>query len=479
MVFLKKHLFLFFLLIIFLPVLSYHLLQVPIGFSSDEAAFGYNATLLSRTLHDENHRFLPFFVLSLEGKDWRQPVTQYYQAIFFRLFGASPYNLRFSSVVLTLLTAILIYCLAQQFFSKISLSLLSALCYLTVPIVFIQAHYGLDNNMTVPFTVLWVLGLFQFTKTKNSRWLLLSAVSLGISFYTYKGMRAVVPIWCLLTVFYLLKTATWRQALRWSLFISPFFLIIPYLQVHYPGAVFDGQRPQLMSYYNFFYPYISSFDPGFLFITGDATPYHTTGHHGMFLLFTLPFFLIGIYACLRKNKPNYQFLLLSFFFAPILMGFVDSVHRASRTMCLVPFFVIITIVGLDYLWHSSYRFSRLLVFGLSALIIFNFVDFFHYYHTVYAPQTQNFFGRLDYYSNFAVLKTESQKLNLKPAIGQDYFNSCGDTGKFYEAVYFTNPVTKVTREEDLAPNSLLLTQRFQVPGLTKVSQNQDIYYFTR
>ena len=56
---------------------AYRLNKVPKGLTVDEAAFGYNAVLLSETYHDENGRFLPFFVLFFEGKDWRQPVTQY------------------------------------------------------------------------------------------------------------------------------------------------------------------------------------------------------------------------------------------------------------------------------------------------------------------------------------------------------------------------------------------------------------------
>ena len=75
---------------------SYRILQVPSGLTADEGAFAYNAVLLSRTLHDENGRFMPFFVLSLNGTDWRQPVTQYYLAALFKIFGASLFLLRFS-----------------------------------------------------------------------------------------------------------------------------------------------------------------------------------------------------------------------------------------------------------------------------------------------------------------------------------------------------------------------------------------------
>lgn len=457
----------------FIPLLSYRLLSVPTGLTVDEAAFGYNATLLSRTFHDENGRFLPIFVLSIDGKDWRQPITQYYQTVFFRLFGASPFNLRFSSVILTIFSAFLIYLLAQQLFSKFYLSLISVFIYLTIPIVFIQSHLGLDNNMTIPFTVLWLLGLFKFSKTKNTLWLFLSAVSLGIGFYTYKGMRAVVPVWSLLSLIYLLKKSTWRQALKFSLFISPFFLVIPYLETHYAGAVFNGQGLHTLSYYDFFYPYLSTFDPGFMFITGDATLFHSTGHHGMFLLFSLPFFLTGIYAAVKKNL-NSRFLLVAFFTAPALMGIVNSVHRASRTMCLVPLFVLISLLGIDYLWHQSTKFSRYLVALILALMIFNFSDFYRYYHHDYALVTQNLFGSLDYYQSFASLKEESSSRHLNPFLSQSLADQFGQTGNFYQAIYFSQLLPVVKDESNLPQNAIVLTSRADIPGLNPISTSQNL-----
>jgi len=90
------------LFVILSKFFSYRILNVPLGLTADEGAFAYNAVLLSKTLHDENNRFLPIFVLSLNGADWRQPVTQYYLTAFFRFFGSSVFNLRYSSVVITL-----------------------------------------------------------------------------------------------------------------------------------------------------------------------------------------------------------------------------------------------------------------------------------------------------------------------------------------------------------------------------------------
>ena len=88
---------------------SYKLIQVPSGITGDEAAFGYNAILLSRTLHDENGRKLPVFVLSLNGTDWRQPVTQYFITAYFKIFGPSLFNLRFTSVLIAVVSIWLIY----------------------------------------------------------------------------------------------------------------------------------------------------------------------------------------------------------------------------------------------------------------------------------------------------------------------------------------------------------------------------------
>src|SRR3989344_1171156 len=151
---LKPRFALLLILIFSIIFFSFRLSRVPSGVTSDEAAFGYNAVLLSKTLHDENNRFLPIFVLSLNGADWRQPVTQYYLTAFFRLFGSSVFNLRYSSVVITLVSAGLLYYLSYKAGGH-KLALFSSFIFLTTPLIMIQSHLGLDNIMPVPFTIIW------------------------------------------------------------------------------------------------------------------------------------------------------------------------------------------------------------------------------------------------------------------------------------------------------------------------------------
>ena len=213
-------------------------------------------------------------------------------------------------------------------------------------------------------------------------------------------MRAIFPIWYLLSIIYLVKPSIrYKSIVIFSIFSLPFILVSPILNHFYGGAIFGGASIKIDSIYNFFYPYLSSFDPTFLFIKGDETFYHSTGIHGFFLLSTLPLFLLGIYYSVFKSK-NSKFLLATFFLAPLLYGTVGSVHRSSRLMCLIPIFVLICINGIEYISLKAKNFYSLIIIILSLIITINYIDFINYYYSTYARQTQGIFGDLKNYQSF-------------------------------------------------------------------------------
>jgi 4-amino-4-deoxy-L-arabinose transferase-like glycosyltransferase len=409
-------------------IFSYRLLQVPLGLTADEGAFGLNAVLLSNTLRDENNRFLPFFVLSLNGTDWRQPVTQYYLAGFFKFFGASVFNLRFSSVVITIFSAITLYYLVKSLGSRL-LAIGSFVLFLTVPLVMIQSHLGLDNIMPIPFTILWLLFISLHSKTSRPIFLILSGISLGIGFYSYKGMRAIVPIWCVLTSLYLLQNSilkNYKKVIMFAVGIAPFFLIMPMLEKAYAGAVFDRHGVATMSIYEFLLPFIGSFDPSFLFITGDATPWHSTGLHGMFLISTFPLFIIGIVQAFKKR--SYWWLILSsLILAPALYGMVGSIHRASRLMAIIPQFSIISALGFEWLWHKK----KLAAVFVTTLVIINYADFANFYWYKYPELSRQWFGNLSGYSDYELLGKKAKELGLKSYIDDQLAYGEGHSGRFF------------------------------------------------
>lgn len=471
---LGNYIFVFVLGLIFSIFFSYKLLEVPSGLTVDEAAFGYNAALLAKTGHDERGLFMPFFVLSINGQDWRQPVTQYYLTILFKIFGSSVFLLRFSSILIFLFSFYLLILLAKKIFKNFELSIFTGVVFATTPLIMIQSHMGLDNIMPIPFTILWLFFLNKYKSTKKLKYILFSAVSLGINFYTYKGMRAVAPIWSILSVLYIYYEnnknikRTIRPLFVFCLGLLPFFGTISLWEKKYPGSIFNGQSTKFDSIYNFVHPYLSSFDLTFLFIKGDNTPFHSTGIHGMMLLATLPLFIVGAIESIKKHK----FILISFFTAPLLYGFVNSVHRASRLMCLISLYSIICTVGFSKITqHSKY-----LKYVFYILIIINFLDFSKYYLFDYCKRTADIFGNLTTYKDIKIMGEFSKKYNFIPYLDPDLASKYGESEKFFAISYMDQPITLINNDNDLPSNGLLLSHRKNIDNLKNLDIKLPNYF---
>ncbi len=449
-------------LIIFLGILfSFRLTETPPGFTSDEAAFGYNAVLLARTGHDENGRFLPFFVSSIVGKDWRQPVTQYFMALFVKFVSPSSFTLRLTSVIIFLISAVLLFYLAKNLLGDFG-GILTVMLFATTPIIFIQSHMALDNIMPVPFTILWLLFIYLYSKKGSLKLLFWAGVSLGINFYTYKAMRGIVPVWYLLSVLYLIKKGM-KQVLIFSLGVLPFIAMIPYLRVKYPGALFGGYRPSFTGIYDFVYPYLASFDPSFLFIKGDATAYHSTGIHGMFLLSSLPFFLVGIFQAIKK-KNFWLFILAALFLAPLISSFANSVHRASRLLTMVPSYVLISSLGAVYVFEKK----KLLFYLLMFLVLVNFASFARFYWYTYPKKFVGEFNQTED-ETYKVFSSEAYERNLIPFIDYDVYVADGEVAHFLEAVYFQKKINKLRSNEILPEGAILLSNREKVEAAERIN----------
>ena len=522
----KKFLPYFLIAIFCLVFFSYRLTQVPQGLTIDESAFGHNAILLSETLHDENNRFLPAFVLSINSKDWRQPVTQYFMTGYFKLFDPSIYNLKFTSVIVVAVGALLIFFLGNHLLGKKG-GVLSLLFYATTPIIMIHSHLGLDNIMPIPFVLSWLISIYFYEKKGNLKYLYLSALSLGIGFYSYKGMRSFVPVWSVITTIYLAlpalksfwnptkrdKKISWefvnnlkkdlKPALVFIFSILPFYAIIPLLEYKYADAVLGQTNLQIDSIYKFLLSYVSSFDFSFLFITGDALPHHSTGVHGVFLLASLPFFLIGLGKALQKDK-FWKLIVASFFMGPLLFGFPGSIHRASRLIALVPIYSLICALGAKYLWkkllhplvissevkRKSRNFkpnlylSKIIFVILVILFSINYYDFIKYYWFQYPKNTSHIFYRTEIEKAYKILKEESKRQNLTPHVDSEIIrheklNDQGITDTFLRSIYFLHPPMIWTEQTKLPKNSILMSKNSDIPNLKKSNFLTDIegYYF--
>ncbi len=458
----KKYLFIvIFFLTIFLT-LNIKLTQVPNGINGDEASIGYNAILVNNTLRDENKRLLPLFILTLDKKDWKQPITFYSTVLAFGILGPSFFILREVSVLYTLISAILFFILFYKLLGLRS-AFIGTLIFITTPIIVIQSHLALENIAPVPFILLWLISLNEYRVTRQKKYLIFSSLALTISFFTYNGTRLITPILVLSSLIYILYLNKFKDLKNVSLeiFFSiicyiPILLITPFINTHYSGALLANNNPILpSSYLEFFSGFLSNFDLSFLYITGDSTPYHSTSKAGMFLLFTLPLFIYGIYKAIRSKNSFLIFILICFFISPLLFGLTGVSHRASRLLAIVPFYVLITTVGLEELIVIRVKFKKVLLIFIVVLLALNFLDFINDYWFYYPLRSKDTFWSNSHLA-FPELKKQADLYNRKPAIQDGVYIKEEIAAKFFEKVYFPNSLTQWNLSQNIKEGYIIL-----------------------
>ena len=454
---------------------TYRLTITPPGLLIDEASIGYNAVLLSKNLRDETGRFLPFFPLTIHQSDWKQPVTAYTTAIFFKVFGPSLYNLRLVSVGAGLISLVLLVYLSYLLFGN-KLYLLSGLLFMTAPIVVLHTHLGQENIMPIPFTLLWLLFVYKHYKTGDKKFLFWAWISLGVGMYSYRGMRAIVPVWSAVTTLFLLLDSKnkIKNILMFALGLAPFVAIIPWLNIHYAGAVFESSEFGQRTVYNFMYSYLSSFDISALFIKGDSMLQHSTGIHGVFLLATLPLWLIGLSYAFYKDR-YWKFLAIAFLLTPILFGTVESVYRFSRLLVFVPFYVLFSSLGIWWLLKlKRYFFIPVIIFILVGV---NIYDFTRHYWFIY-PQIERAYFYKNNETLFIALAQFSKERYLTPYIYAKDFDNSNQSFNFYEAAYFPSGIHQWKISDKLPAKSVLMTTLDLSTSFKKVGTIDSYFLYT-
>lgn len=451
------------LLIISWFFLTYRILVVPPGINGDEAVIGLNASLVARTGVDARGRFLPLFTVDKDSLDWKQPVTFYSTVLAFRLFGHSYFTLRVVSVVFALLSGSIIFFLIKELLG-IKQAMFGLIVFILTPIVVIQSHLGLENIAPVPFISLWLLMLIKYYKRQKNRYIVISALALGVSFYSYLGLRLIMPTLAVISLMYIyLINRSFRskkilfKLLIFIISLLPFLVLLILVKNSYPGAILAVNRPSnLSSYQELILPYLSSFDPSFLFIKGDSTPYHSTGKHGMFLLATFPLFALGIYKLAQKNNFITKFILLTFFVIPILYSLTASIHRASRLLVFLPFYIIFICFGLDFISGVKREFWRLVfIIVIFILIALNSVDFIYDYWYEYPKRVKSEFAR-SYHLVFKRAHQLAKEKGLQVFIQHDFRVHNSIAIDFFEEVYFPDKLKLWKEGQSLPQNSLLI-----------------------
>lgn len=173
--------------------------SVPGGMHQDETFVAWNAfALFHDGIDSAGHRF-PVYMA-----DWGDGHSALYSYLLLPLLAlngghSTPFLSRLPQAVIGTLTLWTVYCLFQKMFGR-KAALWGEFLLAVCPWHIMMCRWGLDANLAPGFLI---FGLYFFLKgLEDKRFLLLSALTYGLSLYCYAVIWPIVPLMLLLQIIY-------------------------------------------------------------------------------------------------------------------------------------------------------------------------------------------------------------------------------------------------------------------------------------
>lgn len=399
----------------------YHLGSLPLSLFGDEIDVGYHAWSLITTGRDYMGQFLPTYIHSLA--EWRAPLLMYVTAPFVGLFGPTSFAVRLAPALFGLLSIYLLYLLANKLFPRLSphLGLISAFTLTITPWHIHYSRAAFEVTLLLSLLLLgtyWFVSFLEKPKLPN----LFFPIPFVLTFYTYSTANLFTPLLILsLLLIYRHKFNPFKFLLSHKIIsILSILLLLPisYQLLFGPAA----GRFQLISIFNdpkvaedivtnrtypwlnpgterFFFnkpfayanlittQYLTSLSPQFLFLSGDPNFRHSIARFGELPLLLAPFLILGLIALFKKLDSSSRLVLAWLLLAPLPSALTQGgATHATRLFILLPPLVILSALGLDYLYHQlkNILFRRLYFPTFVLLSLLGLIFYFHRYQDIYA-----------------------------------------------------------------------------------------------
>lgn len=404
----------------------------PIGFTADEASFGYDAYSLLHTGKDQWGHVMPLMLESFG--DFKAPLYSYLDVPFVAILGLTKLATRLPGALLGVGAVFVVYLLVRQLSLRGTvrrtqgklkrsfidmeerLPLLAAL-FLAISPWHIQLSRGaFESNLTSFFLP---LGVLLFLKgLNNSKLLIVSSIVFGLNLFSYHSAKVVTPLVVGFLVFLFWKQ-WWNKKMKRPIFIAAaiFALSIALTGITFfqgagrrasdvsifggalesqasarLSAIDEGMSPIVArllhnKYFvitdRFFYNYRSYFKPDFLFINGvrEGT-YGMVPRIAVLYWFELPLLLIFLWYSFKNRKEKYiQLIFFWLLVAPIPAALTQGVGNAgNRAATMLPVLQMASAIGAFVVYqYVSHKTSKRLFTGVLfvsfILILFSFTKF--------------------------------------------------------------------------------------------------------
>lgn len=404
----------------------YQLGTIPAGLINDEADTGYDAHAVLLTGHDQWNNFLP--VVSMRGfGDYRPALYTYLVVGSERVFGLTPFAVRFPSALFGFLSVGVIYVIGRKLFNR-STGIVSAVLLTISPWAIGMSRVGIESNVAIFFTL---CGIAAFLHAKKRSWaLFLGVVGFLLAFYTYAAYTLFIPLAFLVIFIFWRKILPLTKKTVSIAIVIGILALLPFVvsrsaantRISQVGFIHSEDIigltsvlndeigfcwtgfPTLLCKLSFNKPilvssvyiknYISHFSPEFLYTTGTPTQFGILPVRGLEYLIEILGFVYGIYSIGKGKKREGIFLLTLFLLAPLPDALTGAGHY-SRATIMLPFLILIEAVGFVYFFSLLKRKIMLqkiltvLVVGIFLYSIYTFwVTYLTYFKIEYAMYSQ-------------------------------------------------------------------------------------------
>lgn len=375
----------------------------PVGFTPDEASFGYDAYSLLKTGRDQWGNTLPLVLKSFG--DYKAPVYAYLTVPSVFLFGLNKFAVRLPNAILGTVAVYVVYLLTLELSKRLKMknSLATAVAILLAisPWHIMMSRGAFEANLITFFIP---LGIYLFLKEKYY----LSMIIFGINLFTYHSAKLISPVLVILLLIFFKDKLT-KKIVK-PLIVFAFILIIMVYTITLgagariaersitQGALEDGARVKIALVQKGMNPvlarllhnkyqvvvsrlinnYSQYFSPKYLIFNGPAeTTYGMIKGFGVLSyleIFGLILFIIN-FKKFKDNKLIYL-LILWLLISPLPASLSTGVgYAGNRAVSMIPVLQIMAGLGI-YKLLENYKNSKYIV---GAIMVAGFVIFLQKY----------------------------------------------------------------------------------------------------